>query len=149
MTRLPLLLSLIFLASGFLNKTQATPYFEAGTSVGSYSKGQNFFGSANADSGSGFLGSFSFYVPVTSIRNFFHFDLGLQNRVFTTSDSQGSPIAMGSSEISLRLEISRFYVGGGYAPITFVSNTGLTGLHTNPGASGLSFRGRSDLASNS
>ncbi len=101
------------------------------------SNGGKYFGQNTAQTtGTGFLGSFSFYAPVTSIRHFFHFDLGIQNRFLTTSGSaDGAPLAMGSTDVGLRLEISRFYVGGGYAPFTYVSRPGegLTSLHGNGG----------------
>ena len=118
-------------------------YIEAGTSMGTLSNGQSFFGQSDAASTkSGFLGSLSLYKPITSERNFFHFELGIQNRVLTTSGSTlGSPLAMGSSEFGTRLQISRFYVGGGYTPFTYVSKPGdgITSLHLNGGTSAYFF----------
>jgi hypothetical protein len=109
------------------------PYIEAGTSLGRMSGAGKYFQDSNADStGSGFLGSFSLYFPVTSDRNFFHFDLGVQTRLATNSTTSGESLAMASINIAARLEISRFFVGGGYAPLDFVSKSGggLTSLHS-------------------
>jgi hypothetical protein len=132
---LPLYSLFSVLALAVAPVVNASPYIEAGTSYGTYSAGQSYFGNANASQGSGFLGSLSLYFPVTSERAFAHLDLGLQNRFLSASDSTGAPLAMGSSEIGARLEISRFYVGGAYAPITYVSKSGsgVTSLHPNSG----------------
>jgi len=113
----------------------ASVYIEAGTGLGSFVNGENFFGQTTAAKGSGFLGSLSIYVPVTSEREFLHLDLGINNRFMSATDSAGSPLALGSSEIGARLEISRAFVGGGYAPITYVGKPGdgLTSLHPNSG----------------
>jgi hypothetical protein len=137
-------LSLLLSSSlAFASAAKASSYIEAGTSLGSYKSAQQFSGQSAAGSGSGFLGSLSIYFPITSERQFFHFDLGLQNRFLSTSDSNGSPLALGSSEIGMRLQISRIYVGGGYAPLTYVSKagSGLTSLHLNGGTSAYFFEG--------
>jgi hypothetical protein len=113
----------------FPNETKASLYIEAGTSYGTMANGGSFFqNSAAQSSTSGFLGSLSLYVPVTKERNFFHFELGLQNRLLTA----GNSLAMATNEIGARLQISRFYVGGGYSPLTYVSNSGVMSLHINP-----------------
>lgn len=92
---------------------RSSPYFESG------------FGIAQASGSSeyGFTGSFSFYAPVTSLKRFFHLDLGLQNRYTSAGD-----VTLISPSAALRLEISRFYVGGGYAPIPFGGTSGFSKL---------------------
>ena len=128
-------LTLVILLSA--QKARAVAYFEAGTSLGVVSNGLGYFGQSTAQSTSkGFLGSLSFYVPVTSERKFFHFELGVQNR-FLTAGTAAFPLAMATQELGLRLQLSRFYVGGGYAPLAYVSKagSGISSLHLNPGAS--------------
>ena len=121
-------------------------YFELGTSLGKISNGNSFFGltSGAESSNTGFCGSFSFYVPVTSPHNFFHFELGLQNRLTLVSiASPHKDLSMLTPNISMRFELYRFYVGGGYAPMTLVSSggSGPSGLHPNTGTTAYFFEG--------
>jgi hypothetical protein len=117
------------------SNANASPYFELGTSLSSFKNGDTFFGQPNAtSSGFGFTGSFSFYIPVTSLREFAHLDLGLQNRLSTFSNQNGDPFAVASPNLAVRLEFWRFYAGAGYAPLTFASKSGsgIGSLHSNP-----------------
>jgi hypothetical protein len=131
--------SLLFSPFWYAHDARATAYIEVGTSIATMSNGGNYFGQSDAQStGTGFLGSFSFYTPITSERHFFHFELGLQNRFLTTSASSDSqPLALASVDPAIRLQISRFYVGGGYTPLNFVSKagSGLSSLHLAPSTS--------------
>ena len=111
-----------------------SPYTELGTSLGKLSSFDQFFGLATSGTTSnmGFCGSFSFYMPVTSPRNFFHFELGLQNRMYFVSNTTPQMnLAMLTTNIAMRFELSRFFVGGGYAPFTLDSISGLSGLKRN------------------
>ena len=112
------------------------PYIEAGTSIGTISSGDSYFKQTGA-SGSAFIGSLSLYAPITSEKRFFHFDLGLQNRLTTGSASSGSSLAMATTNLAFRLEIFRLFVGAGYSPLTFSSSAsgGITSLHTYSGTS--------------
>ena len=115
----------------------ASLYIEAGAGLGSFSSGQAFFGQSTASSGSGFLGSLSAYIPVTSEKNFAHLELGIQNRFLSASDSSGATLDFATSELAARLEISRLYFGGGYTPFTFVNSqgSGILSIHRNSKAS--------------
>ena len=127
-------ISTVLLALSILLSTHegiASPYFEAGAALGDVKNGDEFFNLPNSNSDSfGFVGSFSFYAPVTSLKHFWHLELGLQNRVSTFTNSDSKSFAMLSPNLSARLEFSRFYVGAGYAPITFASkgDSGISGL---------------------
>jgi hypothetical protein len=50
---------------------------------------------------------------------------------------------MGSSELATRLQVGRFYVGAGYAPLTYVTkpDQGITSLHVNSGTRAYFFEG--------
>ena len=129
-----LFLSVLFIYIAYC-EAFASPYFDVGTSIGTVSNGDTFFQQTTV-SGSSFVGSFNFYIPVTSQNNFAHIDLGLQNRLtsFTTASSQA--LAMASTSLAIRIEFWRFYAGAGYAPLTFTSKpgAGIMGLQTNSGA---------------
>ncbi len=125
----PIALSKTALFLGLLSSfpASASLYIEAGTSIGKLSNGDTYFNQSGAN-GSAFIGSLSVYFPITSERNFFHFDLGLQNRLTTASSSAGTSLAMLTPNLSTRLEIYRFFVGGGFAPTTLSSSSGITAL---------------------
>ncbi len=131
---------LLLISTGLLFNLSAwalNPYIEAGTSLGRMSGAGDFFKDPAANStGSGFVGSFSLYFPVTNERNFFHLDLGLQNRLNLNSTTAGSSLAMASVNLGLRIEFSRFFVGAGYSPIDFTSKAGqgATSLQIYPGS---------------
>jgi hypothetical protein len=135
------LFSFSLLALAISPNAHASAYIEAGTGLGSFVNGESFFGQSTASKGNGFLGSLSFYVPVTSEKRFAHLQLGLQNRVLQASDSAGNPLYFGSSEIGARLEISRLFVGAGYAPLTYVNKpgSGITSLYPNHGSTAYFF----------
>lgn len=130
-----LFLSVLF-CFGLSPLAQATTaYIEAGTSLGRMTSADKFFQQASAqDTGSGFVGSFSLYYPVTSLRRIVHIDLGIQNRLNLNSTTLGESLAMASINLAARIEFYRFFVGGGYSPIDFVSKTGegASSLHTYP-----------------
>lgn len=111
----------------------ASLYFEAGTGLGQFTKADAFFGTP-VSSKSGFSGSFSAYYPVTRPQNFAHLDLGIQTRFTSTESTSGNTLTLGSANLGIRFEIWRFYFGGGYSPINFISEKGegLLGLHTYP-----------------
>lgn len=126
---------LFFLLNTPLQSWGGSPYFELGSSLGKLTELDRYFGftSTGTSSNLGFCGSFSFYVPITSPRNFFHFDLGLQNRMyFVSSTNPDYDLSLVTTNVALRLEISRFYIGGGYGPFTLVSQNGPLKLRTNP-----------------
>lgn len=100
-----------------------SPYVELGTSLGKLSNSGTFFNVTNGNSNFGFCGGLSFYMPVTSPKNFFHFDLGVQNRMYFVSTS-ANDLTRISVNLGLRLEISRFFVGGGYGPFALASTSG-------------------------
>lgn len=109
-------------------------YFELGTSLGKLTSVDRFLGQSTAISSNlGFCGSFSAYLPVTSPQNIFHFELGLQNRMYFVSSSEPQmDIAALSVNLAARVQFYRFFVGAGYAPITLASTSGPFGLHSNP-----------------
>lgn len=118
-------------------------YVELGAGLGKLSNVDSFFGTSGAgNSNMGFCGGLSFYVPVTSPKNIFHFELGIQNRMYFVSTSS-QDLAMISSNIAARFEFYRFYVGAGYSPIHFASTAGPLSLSVKPGAS--SFFGEGGL----
>jgi hypothetical protein len=133
----PRFLSLFFATLLGITQAQASPYFEFGTSLGTMKNGDAFFNQANAtSSGFGFIGNFNFYIPVTSMKNIFHLELGLQNRIMTVSNNASQSFASAAPNLAARFEFWRFYVGAGYAPYTYVSKPGegLMSLHSNPDA---------------
>jgi hypothetical protein len=92
------------IAAFFAVNANASPYVEGGVSAGTLTNGQNYFGQSNASSTHlGYLGSLSFYVPVTSERRFFHFDLGLQNRILSASSNR-STWAQANSRLASKSE---------------------------------------------
>lgn len=120
-------------------------YTELGASLGHISSGDQYFGlsSGASSTNSGFAGSISLYVPVTPTRLPIHLDLGLQNRMYFLSiDTPQTNLAMLSTNVSARINLlSRFYVGGGYAPITFKSTNGPLGLRNNANVTSYFFEG--------
>jgi hypothetical protein len=136
LSRLALLLSLLY-PSG--SAFAAGSYFEGGTSIGSFSSADSFFGqSAAASTSGGFVGSLGLYFPLTRENALGHLQAGLQTRISTSTVSGTTdPLAMGSMHLGLRLEIWRLYLGVGYSPLTWVSQPqkGITSLHLNSGYS--------------
>ncbi len=62
-----------------------------------------------------------------------HFELGLQNRMyFVSTPSPQMDITMLTTNIAMRFELYRFFVGAGYAPFTLASASGPMSIHTNP-----------------
>lgn len=111
-------------------------YMELGTSLGKITQGNRAFGlTSGADSSNlGFCGSVSFYVPVTSPRNFAHFELGIQNRMYFVSNSSPQyDLSMLTPNIAIRFELSRFYAGAGYAPMLLKSTEGVMSLKPSAG----------------
>ncbi len=53
---------------------------------------------------------------------------------FVSSTTPKLDLAMLSTNIAMRFEFYRFYVGGGYAPFTLAGTSGPTSFHTNPTA---------------
>jgi hypothetical protein len=106
---------------------KAATYVEGGTALGSMKNAGNFFQTANVGSSNeGFIGSLSVYTPVTNENRFFHFELGLQGRVTVATDTNTSKsLDMLSPNLAVRLQVSRLYVGAGYAPIVFGSTDGI------------------------
>jgi hypothetical protein len=122
LARISILLSYILCIGGL---AQASPYFEVGTSVGTLKNGDAFFNkSGSSSSGLGFIGSFNFYVPITSLKRMIHLDLGIQNRFTIASNANGDSFQMVTPNLALRIEIWRLYVGGGYAPVAIGGNPG-------------------------
>jgi hypothetical protein len=126
-------------------RANASLYVEVGTSFGTLGNAQAYFNQAAASaSNTAFLTSLGVYLPVTSEKRFFHLELGVQNRFLTAStQANAQPLALGTTEVGARLQVSRFYAGGGYAPVAYVSKSGsgFTSLHVNPGASAYFFEG--------
>lgn len=138
-------LAYLALSFAWISSAQASLYVEVGTSIGTMGNAQTYFSqSAASASNTGFLTSISIYAPVTSEKRFLHLELGVQNRFFTAStQANAQPLALGTTEVGARLQVSRFYAGGGYAPIAYVSKSGsgFTSLHVNSGASAYFFEG--------
>jgi len=110
-------------------------YVELGASLGSLSTANSYFGlPASVSFNNGFCGGVSFYVPVTSPKNFFHFELGVQDRMYFLSDSASKDLAMDTINIAARFEIYRFFIGAGYAPIDLASTNGPTALAVKSGS---------------
>jgi hypothetical protein len=132
--RCSFIFSLITYLAGF--DARASPYFEVGTSLGSVSNGDAYF-QQTAVSGSSFVSSFNFYVPLTPVNYLAHVDLGLQNRLTSFTPANSESLAMASTNLAMRVEFWRFYAGGGYSPLTFLSSPGggITGLHSYKGSS--------------
>jgi len=126
----------ILLALLMSQAAQAKVYFEVGTGLGSF-KGADSFFQTSVSSKQGFSGSFSAYFPVTRTSRLAHLDLGFQSRLTSATSSTGSSLGMGSANLGLRVEFWRFYLGGGYSPISFSSTngSGLLGLHPYPSKS--------------
>lgn len=132
------LLKAIFWPALLLLHTEAAlalgPYVELGTSLGKLSSLDSFFGlsTTGTSSNMGFCGGLSFFVPVTSTKNIFHFDLGLQNRMYFVSTTS-QDLAMMTTNIAARFEFYRFYVGAGYAPFMLGSTSGVMSLRPKSG----------------
>ena len=121
-----LLLGLVFLGSP--SAKAWSPYLELGTSLGKLSNYDPWFGASTTGSTSnlGFMGSFNFYMPMTSPKNIFHFEIGLQNRMhFVSTENPKSNLVYISNNFALRFELDRFFVGAGYTPFHLTSNSGL------------------------
>ena len=133
----PLLSLALFFPSLLFLDARAAPYFEVGTSIGTVKNGDSYFNLTSV-SGSSFVGSFNFYVPITPLRHFTHLDLGLQNRLTTFTTGSGQSLALETTGLGLRLEFWRFYAGAGYSPLAFTSSpgSGVLGLKSKSGASG-------------
>ena len=110
--------------------------------MGSVKNGDAFF-QQTAVSGSSFVGSFNFYEPIPLFKHFMNLDLGLQNRLTTFTTNSSQALAMATTNVAMRLEFWRFYIGGGYAPLTFSNQpgSGLFGLRTNNGGTGYFYEG--------
>jgi hypothetical protein len=100
-------------------------YVELGTSLGSLTTGGPAVGlPASTVTNRGFCGGLSFFAPVTSPKNFFHFELGLQNRMYFLSDAATQNLALITTNLAVRFELYRLYVGGGYSPFAMTSING-------------------------
>jgi len=128
-----LFLAIFWPALLFLSTEKAlawSTYIELGTSLGSLSNPGPYFGlPASTTTNKGFAGGLSFFCPITSPKNFFHFELGLQNRIYllSTAAAAGASsqnLSMMSTNLAARFEFSRFYVGAGYAPLGWSSTNG-------------------------
>lgn len=97
----------------------ASPYIEAGTGLGQFTRGDAIAEQSLGTLGWGFIGSMNLYFPVTSLKNAIHLDLGLQNRIQFVSGSDASPMIF-TPNLSLRVEFWRFFVGAAYAPKVLV-----------------------------
>ena len=119
----------IVLALSYCHPSSASSYFEVGTMLGNMSNPANYFGIPGMTTSTGFVGTFSWYIPVTSERSIAHLDLGIQNRLYSISGSNPSTsLAFASTNLAARVEFWRLYAGGGYAPINFSSTSGATKL---------------------
>lgn len=54
---------------------------------------------------------------------------------FVSSSTPQLDITMLTTNIAMRLQFYRFFVGGGYAPFTLASSSGPLAIHTNPNVS--------------
>ena len=119
---------------GILVSAEASTYFDAGTLIGSMSGSDHYFNSpGQSTSGTGFVGTFSAYTNLTSVKNFAHLEFGLQGRLhLLTGTSPAQSLTFASINPALRIEFWRLYFGGGYAPLNFASTNGLTTLHAYP-----------------
>ena len=90
------------------------------------SSGANYFQQPAASSTkTGFGMNGSFYYPVIFPRDAIHVDIGIQDRLTSSSIAgTGSPLAMNTLNLGVRLEFWRFYVGAGYGVWDFVSTPG-------------------------
>jgi hypothetical protein len=116
----------LLIGSAAPNCTLASPYIEAGTSLGTYTSGESLTEQTIGTPGLGFVGSLSLYFPVTSLKNAMHFELGLQNRLNFVNGSSASPMVV-TPNLSARFEFWRMFVGAGYAPIVLVGTRPMHG----------------------
>ncbi len=108
------------------------PYVEFGLGSSKIKNGDTFFNLSGAHSPSTGLGeNLSFYVPVTPLRFIGHLEVGLQNRIATGTAFTGQYLDTCNPHFALRVEIWRFYAGGGYAPFTYSSTDGISHLTNN------------------
>ena len=127
-----LFLFILALSFNLPHAKATTLYMEGGTSVGTLKNGDNFFKTPGLGStGLGFVGSLSAYLPITSQKRFAHFELGIQNRFSSMTSKTGQSLDTMDPHLALRLEFWRFYVGVGYAPLTYYSTNGIMALKAN------------------
>ena len=85
-------------------------YIELGTSIGNLTSGGPAVGlPASTVTTKGFCGGLSFFVPVTSPKNFFHFELGLQNRMYFVADTTNKNLGLLTTNLAVRFEFYRLY----------------------------------------
>ncbi len=124
--------------------TQAA-YIDVGTSLGSISSPSGFFNSlGSSSSNTGFVGSLGGYFGLNSLSSVVRFQLGVQNKLSIASlEATSEQLASLTHHLALRIELARFYVGAGYAPIAWRSENGrgLASLTRAQGASAQFFEG--------
>lgn len=137
---------ILMLSLLFATQAKASLYWEGDFHLNSMTRAGNYFQQSAADkTAMGFGVAFGIFLPVTSERRFFHFELGLLDRLTksSTSGANSSPLAMNTLNVGMRFEFWRFFVGGGYGFFNMVSKSGsgTSGLRAYSGASSYYFEG--------